>query len=258
MKCIRKRAFGSYWGKTSSYEVITDRIRQNFEGTKDDVIRMISGESVEVNVTGYLNTMNSFVTKDDLFTYLMHVGYLAYDLENQTCRIPNREVRQEWFNALKADQNYDVTTKIIDASKRLLKQTLEGDERAVADALDASHIHVTSNRSYNNEDALQSAIYLAYIYALNHYTIIKEMTTGKGFADVVFIPFHNNNPAMIIELKRNGSSESAIDQIRNKRYFDSLAHYSGNLLFVGINYDEKEKTHSCRIERFEKLPPAQE
>ena len=34
-----------------------------------------------------------------------------------------------------------------------------------------------------NEDALQNAIYLAYIYALNCYTVIKEMTTGKGFAD---------------------------------------------------------------------------
>ena len=57
---------------------------------------------------------------------------------------------------------------------------------------------------------------------------------------------------MIIELKKNSTSESAIDQIRDKKYFDSLSHYQGNLLFVGINYDEKEKTHSCMIERFEK------
>lgn len=69
-----------------------------------------------------------------------------------------------------------------------MKKTLEGDEQAVAKALDVSHIHVTSNRSYNNEDALQSAIYLAYIHALNRYTIVREMTAGKGFADVVFLP----------------------------------------------------------------------
>lgn len=55
---------------------------------------------------------------------------------------------------------------------------------------------------------------------------------------------------MIIELKRNSSSGSAIDQIRDRQYFDSLSHYQGNLLFVGINYDEKKKTHTCRIERF--------
>ena len=97
---------------------------------------------------------------------------------------------------------------------------------------------------------MQSAIYLAYIYALNSYTVVREMTTGKGFADVVFIPVNPKNPAMIIELKRNGCAESALDQIRNKRYFSSLTNYLGNLLFVGINYDEKEKTHTCQMEMF--------
>ena len=78
------------------------------------------------------------------------------------------------------------------------------------------------------------------------------MTTGKGFADVVFVPFVPNMPAMIIELKRNGSSESAINQIKEKQYFSSLSHYSGDLLFVGVNYDENSKTHECKIERFVK------
>ena len=114
-------------------------------------------------------------------------------------------------------------------------------------------IHVTSNRSYNNEDALQSAIYLAYIYALNEYTVIKELTTGKGFADMVYIPAKNckvKHPAMIIELKKNKCVESAIDQIKKKEYFDGLSKYQGDLLFVGINYDETEKTHTCKIDRF--------
>ena len=249
---IEDKTFDSYWSKTSSYEVITDRIRQNFEGTKDDVVRMLAGESVDVNVTRFLNTMNSFATRSDLFTYLIHLGYLAYDRNEKTCRIPNREVRGEWFNAIETLDDYSVTNKIIQSSKELLAETLRGNENVVAKALDVSHIHVTSNRSYNNEDALQSAIYLAYIYALNKYTVIKEMTTGKGFADVVFIPFVPGISAMIIELKRNDCAESAINQIKQKQYFDSLSHYSGNLLFVGINYDEKTKTHECKIEKFEK------
>ena len=145
-----------------------------------------------------------------------------------------------------------MTDEIIKSSKQLLLSTLEGDEAAVAKALDVSHIHVTSNRSYNNEDALQSAIYLAYIYALNEYTAVREMTSGKGFADVCYIPFNPGKPAMVIELKRNGTPDSAILQIKDKKYFDSLSYYKGNLLLVGINYDEKEKTHECRIERMEK------
>ena len=250
--CIHDGKFEGYWGKTSSYQVISDRIRQNFAGTKEDVISMLSGESVDVNVTGYMNTMDSFHSRNDIFTYLIHLGYLSYDYTEKTCRIPNGEVRQEWLNAIEADDEYKTTNAIIADSKKLLNSTLKGDEVAVSKALDASHIHVTSNRSYNNEDALQSAIYLAYLYALNKYTVIKEMTSGKGFADVVFIPFVPDYPAMIIELKKDKTAESAIDQIKKKQYFDSLEKYKGNLIYVGINYDEDTKTHSCKIEHFYK------
>ena len=250
---MEKQRYGSYWGKTSSYEVIADRIRDNFAGTKDAVIRMLAGESVSVNVTQYLNTMDSFRTMDDVLTYLLHVGYLTYDEDSETCRIPNGEVRQEWINAISVDPEYAVTDQIIKASEGLLEETLKGNEEAVAKALERSHIHVTSNRSYNNEGALQSAIYLAYLFALNKYNVFKELTTGKGFADVVYVPVKPSLPAMIIELKHNKSAEGAIAQIKEKQYFESLHQYQGQLLFVGINYDEHTKEHTCRIELFEKL-----
>ena len=246
-------SFESYWSKTSTYAVISDRIQQNFAGVKDDVIKMLTGESIDVNVTMYMNTMTDFHGKDDIFTYLIHLGYLAYNKTEKSCRIPNKEVYQEWLNAISVVNEYSETNKIIQSSKQLLKETLHGNRKAVALSLDESHIHVTNNRSYNNEDVLQSAIYLSYIYALNKYTIVKEMTTGKGFADVVFIPFVPDIPAMIIELKHNKSTETALNQIKQKKYFDSLEHYKGDLIFVAINYDEKTKSHECKIERFEKL-----
>ena len=251
-EAMRKKAFASYWNMTSTYEAVAERVRQNFAGTKDAVIRMIAGEAVEVNALTYLNTMDSFVVKDDLFTYLIHLGYLAYDLDKQACRIPNKEIQQEWFAVAATNPDYAVTDEIIKDSKELLNETIRGNEEAVAGALDKSHIHVTSNRSYNNEDALQSAIYLSYIYALNEYDCYRELTAGKGFADVVYVPVRPDKPALIIELKHNKSAESAIDQIREKKYYESLERYKGDLLFVGIDYDEKAKTHTCRIERFEK------
>ena len=207
----------------------------------------------------YSETKETFVilideydhTKDDVFTYLTHLGYLTYDRDGNTgygtCRIPNKEVRQEWFNAIETEEEYAVTTRIIQDSRKLLYDTWTGNAEAVEQALDLTHIHVTSNRSYNNKDALQSAIYLAYIYALNYYTVIREMTAGKGFADVVYIPFREKAPAMIIELKRNSCPDSALEQIRNRQYYDSLNHYQGKLLFVGINYNEKEKNIVVRL-----------
>ena len=249
---MKTKSIESFLSKTSTYQVITDRLKENYKGIKDDVVRMIAGESVKVDTGMYLNTMTDFVVKDDVLTYLIHLGYLAYNKDDKTCRIPNKEVEKEWFRAVSILKNYSVTDKIIKSSEELLNQTLLKNCRAVEKALDKSHIHVASNRSYNNEDALMSAIYLAYIYAKNEYTVIKEMTTGKGFADVVFIPFYPGKPAMIIELKRNSSTESALSQIQAKEYYDSLEHYQGNLLFVGINYDEKSKKHQCEILEFNK------
>ena len=252
MKAISEELFASYWSETSTYQVVSDKINMNFEGTKDDVIRMLGGEKVSVECTLYRNTMTDFHSKDDVFTFLIHLGYLAYDSENEKCYIPNREIYQEWKKAIKYNADYAQTNKIIKASEELLSETINGNEELVAKALDEAHIHATTKRSYNNEDGLQCAIYLSYIYALNKYHIIREMSAGKGVADLVYIPVKEKIPALIIELKHNKSTDSALNQIRNKQYFDSLKNYYGEIIFVGINYDEKDKTHECKIERFMK------
>ena len=254
VKSIQDRRFAGHWNRTSSYSVIVDRLKDNFEGMKDDVVRMISGENVKVNVTRYMNTMTDFLNKDDAFTYLIHLGYLAYDFVSGTCRIPNKEVRMEWFNALEDDKNSKVTDQIVKASEELLIQTLALNGKAVAEALDLSHINVTSNRNYNNEDALASAIYLAFIDALNYYTCTKEATAGKGFADLIYTPLHPDGkyPPMIIELKQNSTPSNALKQIQSKEYFHAFDFYKGKVLFVGINYDKDAKTHECEVQEWVK------
>ncbi len=254
VKSISDRRFAGHWNRTSSYSVIVDRLKKNFEGMKDDVIRMVAGENVRVNVTRYMNTMTDFLSKDDAFTYLIHLGYLAYDFVTGTCRIPNKEVRMEWFNALEDDKNYKVTDQIIKASENLLVQTLALNGKAVAEALDLSHINVTSNRNYNNEDALASAVYLAFIDALNYYTCTKEATAGKGFADLIYTPLHFDGkyPPMIIELKQNSTPSNALKQIESKEYFHAFDFYHGKVVFVGINYDKDDKIHECEVKEWVK------
>ena len=93
---------------TGILPIVRDKVQSklnNFDeytilGTKDDVIKMIAGESIDVNVTMYKNTVNVFNTKNNIFTYLIHLGYLSYDESNETCRIPNKEVLKEWANAV--------------------------------------------------------------------------------------------------------------------------------------------------------------
>ena len=82
------------------------------------------------------------------------------------------------------------------------------------------------------------------------YIFHREFQTGKGFADLVLIPRKNvSTPAIIVELKYNDTTDTAIDQIHNRQYPDKVAEYTGNILLVGISYDKKTKEHQCKIER---------
>jgi uncharacterized protein len=110
----------------------------------------------------------------------------------------------------------------------------------------------TSILQYNDENSLSCVITLAYYNAINEYTVVREMPSGLGYADIVYIPRkHSDKPAMVVELKYNQKAKTAIDQIKEKKYIKSLADYKGNLLLVGINYDRESKKHSCIIEECE-------
>ncbi len=249
VSAMRNQEFGSYWSATGSFEALKDYILADFEGMREDIVNMISGGSVEVDVFSFLNTMNSFHSKDDVFTYLIHLGYLSYNRKENTCQIPNEEVRKEWVRSIKLSPDYKKLIEIINVSKRLLDATIAGDTELVAKTLDAAHTEVTNPLTYNDEYCFQSAICLAYFYANTRYTLIKELPTGKGYADLVLIPYLPNIPAMVIELKHNKSAGSALQQIKDKNYCQALSNYKGDLLFVGISYDEKTKEHDCKIER---------
>lgn len=50
----------------------------DFDGLRASIIEMLSGASVEVDVSSFQNDIVNIVNKDDVLTYLIHLGYLAY------------------------------------------------------------------------------------------------------------------------------------------------------------------------------------
>ena len=126
------------------------------------------------------------------------------------------------------------------------------DAKAVAAGIENVHDEI-SILQYHDENSLSCTIHLAFYFAREYYTIIRELPTGKGFADICMIPrkIHADKPAVIIELKWDKDAEGAIAQIKEKKYVKSLEDYKGNLLLAGINYDKKTKTHTCVIEKVE-------
>ena len=187
-----------------------------------------------------------------MFTVLIHLGYLAYDNDKKQCYVPNKEVADEFLNAVE-DTSWSRLVDVITASQDLLDDTLAGNEQAVALAIDQAHDEHTSILAYNDENSLACVLTVAYIWARNEYVIHREYATGKGYADLVMIPLRNvAKPALVIELKFNHTADTAIDQIKRKEYPTKMAEYSGDILLVGVNYDKETKLHTCKIERYTK------
>lgn len=242
------KRYKSYWTNTETFTSLRDYISLNFEGLKDDIIKMFSGGRCRVKVGAFSNDLVSYRSKDDVMTALIHLGYLAYDYEMKEAYIPNAEV-QEAFEYAINDTDWKEVVESLNESELLLKRTWKGDAESVAKALGKIHGETSSILQYNDENSLSCAINIAYYNAKLYYTVIREMPTGKGFADFVFIPKHNcDKPAMIIELKYNKSAETALSQIRENQYPEGLAQYKDNLLLVGISYDKITKQHDCTIE----------
>ena len=240
----------SYWASTGAYDAVASYIQMNYKGLKDDIIKMLGGGRCKVDPTGFQNDMSIIRTKDDVFTVLIHLGYLGYDFDNSECFVPNREVDGELVNAIK-DTSWQQVIDSINESHQLLQAILDSDEQTVAQGVDAAHDENTSILSYNDENSLACVLTLALHHAKNDYTFLRELPTGKGFADLVLMPRKNvDKPAILMELKYDKTADAAIDQIHRKEYHGKVAQYDGQVILVGINYDKETKKHECRIEKY--------
>ena len=253
VECLRWNQYKSYWSQTGTYEAIVPLINMNFDGLKTAIIEMLSGASVEVDVSSFQNDMTSFSNKDDVLTYLIHLGYLAYNQTTETAFIPNEEIRQELIKATKR-KKWDELVAFQRESVELLDATLDMDCEVVENTIEKIHMEYASMIQYNDENSLSSVLAIGYLSAMQYYfKPIREIPTGRGFADFVFIPkleYVKDYPALIVELKWNKNAETAIEQIRTKKYPASIEQYTGEILLVGINYDKKTKKHQCKIEKY--------
>ncbi len=246
------KEFQSYWTGTETYEALKVYIDRNFDGLKEAVVVMIGNGRFKINTRKFQNDMTTFRTKDDVLTLLIHLGYLTFDKGPQEAYIPNREVAQEFMNAVDGP-GWDGLVQALGRSESLLKSTWAMDGNAVAEGLSVIHNETASMLKYNNENSLTCVILMAYYSAKAYYiNPIMELPSGKGFADVAYLPKRNMDyPALIIELKWGKSAQGAISQIKEKGYVSWVEGYTGDILLVGVNYDKEKKVHQCAIEQYQ-------
>lgn len=245
---VRRGKIKSYWTGTETYEALKVYIDLDFDGLKEAVIGMLGNARCSIDPSTCQNDMTTFKTKDDVLTLLIHLGYLSFDETSSEAFIPNQEIAQEFLRSVKTG-GWNGVVQALQRSDRLLQSTWEMDGNAVAREVAKIHDETVSILKYNDENSLTCTVLMAYYSAKAYYmNPVLELPSGKGFADVVYLPRRDvDKPALVVELKWNQSAEGAIAQIRDRQYASWIEGYTGNILLVGICYDEK-KGHGCVIE----------
>ena len=248
------KKFISYWTKTETFESLQEYIDMNMEGLRDDIVKLIAGEDVIVDVSTFSNDMVTFHSKDDVLTLLIHLGYLAINGSTNLgviVHIPNEEIKLEFKTCVKNNNRYAGVYDLIKNTDVLLNDIWSLNSEAVAKIFDEAHQDHTSILTYNNENSLANVIAISlFLSTTNTYNVVRELPTGKGYADLVYLPKSGvNKPALLIELKFDKSALTAITQIKEKNYLQFFKDYKGEVLLVGINYSKDTKTHQCIIEK---------
>lgn len=116
VECMLRKRFGSYWTSTETYEALKVYIDLNYDGLKDSVVQMLGGNRCKIDPGTFHNDMTTFSNKDDVLTLLVHLGYLAFNIDSGEVYIPNEEVRGEFLRAIK-NSGWSEVMRAVDASK---------------------------------------------------------------------------------------------------------------------------------------------
>ena len=248
--------YKSYWSATAAYDLVKEAINLNFEGLKDDIIKLCSGTSIRIyDIESFNTAEKNFPNKDSIYVYLVHLGYLGYNDEESTIYVPNEETRRELLHSVR-DNHWPQYEGALKLSEQVVLATENKDTETVANLLAKVHEDKVPVLEYNSESALRYVVLMAYLAAEKDYLApLNEFPTGKGFADIVYLPkkiSKKGKLALIIELKKDASAKVALEQIKERDYVSRVKEYTDNILLIGINYDSKSKQHSCIIEKYQK------
>lgn len=218
MKAVRNHRFRSYWTGTSAAESLLKYITRDERGLGQTIAQLIGGSEVPVEINGFENDLITFKNQDDVLTLLVHLGYLAYDERTGKVHIPNEETRLEFSRTIRQDRRPD-TMKRVRESDQLIIDTIHMNTEAVAEQIEKVHIEAANPLNANNENSLRAVIQLAYFSYKDYYLKLEELPTGYGYADIVYLPRQGEAvPALVIELKWNQSADTAIEQIKQRKY----------------------------------------
>ena len=251
----------NYWTSSGPYDEIFYYIKGNIADVQDDLALMVSGEGIESNMMEYAATASELNTKDQIYSAMVVYGLLTYDEEEGKVFIPNKELMDKFKELMMSNESLGYVNRLAKESARMLKATLAGDTKTMAEILKFTHDTESPILSYNSEIELAAVVNLVYLAARDKYRVEREDKAGQGYVDFIFYPERRGADGLILELKVDDTPENAIRQIREKDYIlrfhgklGEKPRYTGRILAVGISYNKKTKEHFCRVEVLQRQP----
>lgn len=241
---LEERECRNFWKGTGPMNDISNLIAENAFEIREDILRMVAGEEVEIQLSGFGVEEEVPRTRRDLLSAMVVYGFLTY--HEGRLSIPNLELSQKFADVM--DRGTLGVHMTLEESRALLAATLSGNAKDVAARIETVHDEQIPFIQYSDENSLACVIMYAYYGALDQYEIRREEKAGKGYVDFLFTPVAPAYPPIIMELKYNRSARAAIAQIRERNYIQRMKKYP-EVLLVGINYSERTKKHTCLIER---------
>ena len=242
----------NYWANTSGNDLIRRLLKKANQSTKNDVERLINGETITKTIRQELTYREVEDSIDNIWSVLYSTGYL-------TCRrrmpgkkmeltLPNREVR-ELFIELVKDWFEETTQADSGRINRFCAAFSAGDTDTIQDMLndylwDSISVRDTAVR-INMKENFYHGMLLGLLQNQDSWLVKSNAETGEGYSDIsIQTP---ERTGIVIELKYadDGNLEKAcgeaLKQIEEKKYAEGLKHRGAKkIIKYGIAFFEKE------------------
>jgi hypothetical protein len=233
-----KNQFSNFWFST---------------GTPTFLINLLKERSAEKNLLEpVIVPLSNFESSDpvnmDIVSLLFQTGYLTVknvtkslfsDMPDYTLGIPNNEVQDSIMTHLFAsytDHSLSATTQL---RNKVKEQLVASDEQGFTQSLREIFAHIPYQLHIQQERYYHSVL-LIWLKMLDFETY-GEVSTDKGRIDAVWTW---RNHAFVMEIKQSNDKDSdlllqeALNQIKEKRYYDRYDGYKITLVAVAFTHKE--------------------
>lgn len=242
----------NYWANTSGNDLIRRLLKKADQTTRNEVERLINGESITKNIRQELTYRDVEDSIDNIWSVLYSTGYLTQcgrlPGRQMKLSLPNREMRELFIDLAK--EWFEETT-LADSARieRFCAAFPAGDVKTIQEMLrdylwDSISVRDTAVRT-NMKENFYHGMVLGLLRSQGDWLVKSNAETGEGYSDLSIQTPERIGIVIEIKYADNGNLEAAcseaLKQIERKKYAEGLERQSmKKIIKYGIAFCEKE------------------